>query len=148
MQLSEVLLRHIVRSVAMIAVPGFFLLGLLAGWSHGFGLLFGAVLITTSIGGLVYIVGRLLDPSAPGGVKTVLTIALVLKLTFVAGLLWLGMARWGVSGLGIVFGLGGGLAGVMVGLIQGAASVDGKRAIDETEARIREEMGDSDDESR
>ncbi|MEO1334702.1 MAG: hypothetical protein AAFV29_03625 [Myxococcota bacterium] len=146
--MSEVLLRYIVRSVALIALPGFVLLGLIAGWAHAFGLLFGAVLITVSVGGLIYIVSRLLDPTASGQLKAVLGFALLLKVTFVAGVLWLGMSTWGISVLGIVFGLGSGLAGIMVGLVVGAASAEGKRAIDEAEARIREEMGDSDDESR
>ena len=131
-----------------LVAPAAILMGLIFGWSHAFGLVVGASLISLSVGGLVFIVGRLLDPTEGSGRKGVFTFVLILKMTVVAGLLWLSMNRWGISGLGILFGIGVGLVAVQMGLVQGAGSAEGKRAIEETEARIREELGDSDDESR
>ena len=146
--LNQVLLLHMVRTLVLLVGPASILMGLIFGWDHAFGLVVGAGLIGLSVGGLVFIVGRLLDPTEPSERKAGLTLLLLIKTTFVAGLLWLCMTRWAVSGFGILFGIGVGLVGIQIGLIRGAASDEGKRAIDETEARIREEFGDSDDESR
>ena len=136
------------RNLLLVVGPAVLLMGLFVGWSHAFGLVVGAGLITLSVGGLVFIVGRLLDPTEDSGRKGAFTFVLIIKMVTVAGLLWLCMARWGISGFGILFGIGVGLVAIQMGLIQGAGSAEGKRAIDETEARIREELGDSDDESR
>ncbi len=146
--LNDVLLRHMIRSLVWLVGPAAILMGLIFGWDHAFGLVVGAAIIGLSVGGLVFIVGRLLDPTEASGRKTGFTILLMLKMTTVAALLWLSMSRWGVSGFGILFGIGVGLVAIQMGLVQGADSVEGKRAIEETEARIREEFGDSDDESR
>lgn len=146
--LSQVLLRHMLRALLFFVGPAALLMGLVFGWDHAFGLIVGAGLIGLSVGGLVFIVGRLLDPTEPGGRKTAFTVLLVLKMTVVAVLLWLSMSRWGISGLGILFGIGVGLVAIQVGLVRGADSAEGKRAIDETETRIREELEDSEDESR
>ena len=146
--LSQVLLRHMARALIMIVAPAAVLMAILFGFHHAFGLLVGSALIGVSVGGLVFIVGRLLDPTEETSRKSLFTLALVVKMTSVAGVLWLCMARWGVSGLGILFGIGLGLFAIQVGLIRGSSSDEGKRAMDESEARIREELGDSDEESR
>ena len=145
--LSQVLLKHMAGALVVVSAPAAIMMGLIFGWDHAWGLIVGAGLIGLSVGGLVYIVGRLLDPTELKSRKTGFTFLLMLKLTFVAGLLWLCMNKWGVSGFGILFGIGVGLVGIQTGLIRGAASDEGKRAIDETEARIREEFGDTDEES-
>lgn len=146
--LSAVLLRHMIRSLLGVVAPFAVLTGLLFGWAHAFGLVVGAALIGTSVGGLVYIVGRITDPTEPSTRKSALSLVLMLKMAAVGAVLWLCLGRWGVSPLGILFGIALGLLASLLGVSSGAASAEGKRAMDATEARIREELGDSDEESR
>ncbi len=145
--LSQILIRHIVRWIAMLALLAAVLTSAVFGWSSAVGVLVGAALIGVSCIGLVLIVGRLLDPTRSTVQKATVAILLVAKMTVIGGVLYLCLVRWGVSPLGLVLGIGTGLVAIQTGLVRGSASDEGKRAIEETEARIREELGDSNDES-
>lgn len=115
---------------------------------HAFGVLIGGVLFLVDGGGLVYLVGRLMDSGVSTSRKSALTLALVVKFVAVAALVYLSLFVWGVSGEGLLIGLGVGLASLVLGLTWGSSSPAGREAMAEAEAKIREEMGDNEDQSR
>ena len=146
--LTKVLLRYFLRFtlgfVGVATALAYFVLGEAA----ALGALAGGGLMLVTGFGLVYGVGRLLDPTVKTATKTGLMMVLLIKLMVVAVLLWLMLSVFGLDGLGILIGMGAGLAGLVIGLNFGSASPEGVRAMEQAEARIAQEMGDRDDHSR
>lgn len=144
--LSNVLLAYVLRYAAIGVGGAALALTFLMGADVGIGVMAGGGLIVLSGGGLVFLVGRLMDPTVPGKTKGVFIGLLMGKLTIVAGLLWACLAIWAVDGVGLMIGMGVGIASLVFGLNRGSTSEEGLAAIREAENRIAQEMGDDDDE--
>lgn len=143
--LTQVLLRYFLRfAVGFIGVATV-VTYLALGGRPAVGALAGGTLMIVSGFGLVYGVGRLLDPTVGSTTKTGLILILLFKLTLMAALLWLFLSVLGVDGLGLLIGMGAGLMGLVIGLNLGSTSAEGLRAMEEAQARIAQEMGDSED---
>ena len=146
--LSSVLLKHVFRlaavliGLAAIAAAGLF------GWPAAVAVVVGGLIMVLDGAALVYLVGRLMDPTLPGAKKGIFTLILVLKLAIVAGILWTALTYLGSDGVGILLGLGAGLVALVLGVNQGSASAEGEEAIRDAEAKIAEEMGDNETEMR
>jgi hypothetical protein len=146
--LTRVLIIHVLKVSAVLLSLAALVVGLVFGAEHALGVVVGGAILLLDGGGLVYLVGRLLDPTMATSMKGGFTLLLIAKLTFVAGLLYWVLIGVGVSGLGVLLGIGAGLIGLVVGVTQGSASPEGKAAIADAEAKIREEMGDNAADSR
>jgi hypothetical protein len=143
-----VLIAHVLKAAGLALGLAAAIAGLVLGADTALGVLAGGFLILLDGGGLVYLVGRLLDPTVSARSKGLFTALLIAKLTLVAGLLWWMLTDAGLSGLGVLLGIGAGLLGLITGVSQGSGSPEGQAAIAAAEARIREEMGDNAPESR
>lgn len=139
--LTRVLLRYGLRTAAAVLLIAAALVFLILGEGHVLGLLIGGALVVLDGAGLVYLVGRLMDQDTSVAKKSVFTLILVGKLAAVGGLLWVALQN--LSGLGILIGIGVGLAGFVGGLTRGSTSAEGRAAMDLEEARIREETKDN-----
>lgn len=146
--LTGILLRYFVRCALVLigaVVAGTWVA---LGGPAAVGAVAGGSLMLLSGFSLVYGVGKLLDPTVANTTKTGLVLLLLVKLTFVAGLLWVFLSVFGLDGLGLLLGMGAGLVGLVIGLNLGSTSAEGLRAMEEAQARIAEEMEDSEDRSR
>ncbi len=148
MTLTQVILRHVLKVALIVVSSAFALTWLLLGFEVAVGTLIGAMLSIGDASGMIYLVGDLMRPGRPAARKVVMTVVLVLKLTVVGALLWVAVDRYGVSGLGLVLGIGVGLVATVVGASRGSASKAGQDAIARAEALIAKEMEDSGPQTR
>jgi hypothetical protein len=144
--MTRILVVAVLRTAAIV-LPALAIAVLVAlGREHAIGVLVGGVLALLSGLGIVYLTGELLDPVRKTN-KVVLVLVLLFKLVFVVVLLWAALSVWSVSGLGVILGIGAGLGALVLGVSRGSSSPEAKRAMDEAEARIREELGDNEADS-
>ncbi|MCK6544397.1 hypothetical protein L6R52_00875 [Myxococcota bacterium] len=137
--MTRVLIDAVLR-VAMFVFPiTIVLIVLVFGSEHALGVVVGGVLALGSGLGLVYLTTKLLDPRTKKS-KGAMMGMLVGKLAAVALLLWIALAVAGISGLGIIFGVGASVLSMVVGLNQGSSSPAGQRAMAEDEAEIAREL--------
>jgi hypothetical protein len=130
-----------------ILLPAIAIVALLVlGGDAAIGVIIGGVLSLGDGLAIVWLAGELLDPSRKTN-KAALLIVLLLKLAVVGALLWASLAVWGISGLGVIIGLAAGLGALVFGVNRGSSSAAGRRAMEEAEARIREELGDNEADS-
>lgn len=148
MMLTHVLLRYVLKTTLVVVPLAFAVTWIVLGLEAAIGLAVGAALSVGDAAGMIYLVGEVMSPSQPGSRKAVFTLLLVVKLTVVAALLWVAFARYGVSGLGLVLGIGVGLIATVAGASRGSASKAGQQAIARAEAGIAKEMEDSGDQTR
>lgn len=150
--LTNVLLRHVVKTALVLLLPAFAVAWLALGGHAAFGLLIGAAVSVGDALGLIYLVGRMLEPGQSGPKKGIFALILVLKLVIVGGILYAAVLKLGVSQIGLVFGIGIGLTATVVGANRGSTSREGQAAMARAEAEIAQEqgqeMGDNADESR
>lgn len=137
--LTRVLIDAVLRIALWVVPAAVILVALTLGTEHAIGVLIGAFLALGSSLGLVWIVGQLLDPRAKTS-KGVLFSALIGKLILVGALLWASLALWGISGLGIIIGIGGGVLCLVVGVNRGSSSPAGQTAMADAEAEIARDM--------
>lgn len=139
--LTRVLLRYGLSTAALVLIAAAAIVYFAFGEGHVLGVLIGGALVVLDGAGLVYLVGRLMDQDTSVAKKSVFTLILVVKLAVVGGLLWWSLQQF--SGLGILIGIGAGLTGLIVGLSRGSTSAEGQAAMEQEEARIREETKDN-----
>lgn len=142
--LTNILLKHVFKLCGILIPLGTALGYLLLGSADALGVLAGSVLSALDGIGLIYLIGRLMDPKESSGRKWVLTAVLIAKLTLVVGLLWMALTTSGVGPLGVIIGIGLGLVATVAGASKGSSSEEGIRAIDE----MSKDFEDSDSESR
>lgn len=142
--MTPVLIPWVLR-FGLIILPAVMLVAALVfGTEHAVGVLIGGILALADGLGIVYLAGALLEPGSTRS-KPVLFILLFLKLGLVGGLLWASLSLLGISGAGLVAGIGAGLGALVLGVSRGTASPEGQRAMEEAEARIRAESEDLED---
>lgn len=143
--LSNILLIHVLRIAGAVLGVVAIAVGLVFGADVALAVAVGGALMVLDGVGLVYLVGRLLDPTVPGGTKGLFTLVLIGKLTIVAGLLWACLSVWAVHQLGLLMGMGIGLMLLVLGVSRGSTSEAAQAAMREEEARIAQEMGDNEE---
>jgi hypothetical protein len=148
MTLTQVLLRYVLKASLIIVGISALFVGIFFGLDAAIGTIVGAALSIGDAAAMIYLIGELLSPARFGTRKVVLTAILVLKLAVVGGLLWLAVDRFGVSGLGLVLGIGIGLTATVIGASRGSASQAGQQAIARAESMIAKEMEDSGNQTR
>ena len=146
--MTRILLTHIATTGVVVVAIAMLAVGLAFGPEHLVGLAIGAVLAILDGAGIVVLAGRALEPGRSGQSKAMFLFLLFGKLAAVAALLWWVVSRLGVSNLGVVIGLGAGLASVVAGAQRGSTSREGQAAIAKAEAQIVEEMRDRGPDSR
>jgi hypothetical protein len=148
MTLSQVLLRYVFRASLFVVGIAAVLAALAIGLDAAMGLVVGAVLSIGDAAAMIFIVGELLAPSGGGARKAFLGALLAAKLVVVGALLWISYDKFGVSGLGLVLGIGVGLTATIIGVARGSASSAGQEAIARAESAIAKEMEDSRNQTR
>jgi hypothetical protein len=137
--MTNILLRYVLRTFALILGASVLLAFIALGEATAIGVFVGGILGMTSGGGLVYVVGALLEPNATRS-KTLLFTLMFGKLLVVGFGLWLALTVFKIDGLGVILGIGLALVSLMIGVNRGSSSPEGKRAMAEDEARIGAEM--------
>lgn len=137
--MTQILLRHVMKLFAVVLPIGAALMFIVLGESACVGFIVGAILGMISGGGLVYLVGGLLDPNATRN-KVVLFFLMFGKLALVGVGLWLALTVFKIDGLGIIIGIGAALVSLTVGANRGSTSPEGQKQMAEDEARIAAEM--------
>jgi hypothetical protein len=135
--LTEVLLRHVLRTSLIAIAVASILAWLIAGIDTAVGLAVAAGLAVADAAGMIYLVGQILRPGA-GSRKAIFGLLLIVKLAVVGALLWVAVNRLALDGLGVVLGIAVGLVGTVVGANQGSTSKEGQDAIARAEAEIQE----------
>jgi len=146
--LTPVLLKYFLKTALVVVLAGFGLVYLILGESSAVATLAAAVVVSLDGAGLIWVVGKLLDPRGATSGKVTVVLVLMAKLLAVGGLLWWMLAVRGLDGLGVIIGIGLGILSLVVGVNRGSTSREGQEAIRETERAIAEEMGDNEDESQ
>ena len=146
--LTPILLRYFVKTALVVVLAGFGLTYLVLGEASAIAALASAVVVSLDGAGLIWVVGKLLDPRGATSGKVTVVVVLLAKLLAVGGVLWWMLAVRGLDGLGILIGIGLGVLSLVVGVNRGSTSPEGQRAIEETAKEIAEEMGDNEDESK
>lgn len=150
--LTNVLLSHVVKTALVLVLPAFAVAWLALGPDAAVGLLVGAAVSGGDALGLIYLVGRMMEPNQSAPKKGIFALILVVKLVIVAGILYAAVLKLGVSQIGLVIGIGVGLTATVIGANRGSTSKAGQEAIARAEAEIArqqaQEMGDNADESR
>jgi hypothetical protein len=148
MTLTQVLLRYVAKTSLLVVGIAAIFTWLFFGLDVAVGTVVGSAVSIGDAAGMIYLVGELLGPSQGGPRKAFLSLLLVVKLAVVGGLLWIAFDRFGVSGLGLVLGIGIGLTATVIGVSRGSASKAGQQAIARAESIIAKEMEDSRDQTR
>lgn len=170
--MTPILIRHVVRTTLALLAAAILVVGFVLGFDQSLGVVIGCVLAGLDGLGLIYLVGRLLEPapaserpgsdgattplngaSAPGTgapstggaerrrelPKAALFALIFVKLLVIGGLLWAALRALPGSGLGIVIGIGVAVGAMVIGVSQGSTSIEGQRAMDAAEQKIRAE---------
>jgi len=145
--LTPVLLRAVVRVTLLLLGLALLVVGFVFDFEQSLGVVIGGVLAAADGLGLIYLVGRLLDPPPTAAEKAakptrelprgLLFGLIAVKLTVIGGLLWAALKALPGSGLGIV-----------IGVSQGTTSPEGQAAMAEAERRIRESEAGADGKDR
>ncbi len=146
--LTRILLLAMLRSAAVIVGVGVALAFLLGGPDVAIGVALGGALVGGSGAVQIWLVGQLFDPDQGTPQKVVMGTLLVLKLVAVGGALWWVLARMQPHEVGLLVGMGLGLASLVVGVNQGSMTKEAQAAMDDASRRIAEKMEDSEDERR
>lgn len=144
--MNEILIRHVLRTAALFVPIAIAIAFFAFGESVALGTIVGATLALINMVGLVWVIGKLLDPKTTVG-KPLLYILLCGKLLLVAGLFWISLAILKISGEGTLIGIGAAISSVVLGLNRGSMSAEGQAAMNAEEARIKQELGDNDTKS-
>ncbi|MBI2377733.1 MAG: hypothetical protein HYV07_27270 [Deltaproteobacteria bacterium] len=127
-------------AIAVFAVTAFCLL--VVGEAHALGAMLGGSLAGIQFLLLVWIGGRLLDPTTRRATKAALLVLVLGKFILAAGLFWLLITRVPVTGIGIALGIGAALTGFTLGLNMAIRSPEGEHAIRTEEKKLSEKPAD------
>lgn len=145
--LSQVLIRHTLRTLVIVLLASAVIAFLYGGWSLAQAIIWGGSLVGASGMIQMWLVGYLFDPSSGTPQKIVAGLFLTFKLLIVCVVLWWLLSR-GPDVLGVMVGMLVGLMAVVIGASQGAASPEGQAAMNEAEKKIEEKLEDTDSEKR
>jgi len=148
MTLSQVLLRYVFKASLIVVGIASVLTALAFGFDALIGMVVGAVVSIGDAAAMIFIVGELLSPSGSAARKGLLALLFAAKLVVVGGLLWISYDRFGVSGLGLLLGIGVGLTATIIGVARGSASSAGQEAMARAESAIAKEIEDSRNQTR
>lgn len=146
--LTQVLLRHMLRTAAVIVGVGAALGFLFGGFELAGAIALGGILVGGSGALQIWLVGILFDPDQGTPQKLVVGVLLMLKLLFVGVILWAALTRWNPHQVGLLIGMGLGLVSLVAGVSRGSTSREGLDAMEAEERKIAEKMGDTEEEKR
>ena len=146
--LTKILLNYLRNTSLVLIVVGTAIAFLLGGVSSAIAFFIGAALVLGSGALQVWLVGMLLDEEVVGSRKAVVGLLLVCKLFVVAAILWGILVRVGPDALGLLVGMGVGLAGLVISLNQGSQSPQGISEINRRTEKIAEKLEDNESEKR
>jgi hypothetical protein len=146
--LTRVLLTYFAKTTVFILLVACGISYLVLGEATAMAVLATGLVVALDGAALIWVVGVLLDPQGSSAAKATTVVILMGKLAAVGGLLyWLHAAK-GMDELGMLIGIGAGMAGLVLGANQGSASPEGRQAIAQAEKEIEEEMGDNEEDSQ
>ena len=146
--LTRILLTYMLRTAALVVGLGAVVGYLVGGWGFAAAVLWGGAIVGGSGAVQIWLVGVLFDPEQGTPTKVVTGTLLLLKLLLVAGVLWWVLSRTNPDQVGLLLGMGLGLAGLVVGVHRGSSSRAGRQAMDDASQEIEEKMEDTEDEKR
>lgn len=146
--LTRVLLTYYAKAALGLLTVGFGLTYMILGDASAIAFLAAAAVMLG--GGVVQIwmAGKLLDPRGSTASKASVTFVLLGKLAILGALLWYLINIRQLDGVGVIVGMGFGLASLVVGVNWGSTSPEGQQAISEAEREIAQEMEDKPEDSQ
>lgn len=143
--LTQVLLSSMLRTAAVLVPVTTVLALMLGGPELALAAVLGGAVMSGSGAVQIWLVGMILDPAQGTPQKVVAGVMLLFKLVLVAGVLWWILNTAGPDGMGLVLGMGAGLASLVIGVHRGSMSQAGQQAIKDLEREIARAESEKDD---
>lgn len=146
--LTRLLLLSMLRTLAVCLGVGILIGFLGGGSSFAVAIAIGGLLVGGSGALQIWLVGVLLDPAYGTPQKVATGLFLTLKLVLVGGVLWWVLSRHSPHAVGLLVGMGLGLASLVAGVHRAASSDAGLAAMEDAASKITEKKEDSEDQKR